>query len=90
MPGNLALLPAAVRRLGAATGWPDLMVAAGMTDLARPGATPVIAPARRGFGEGWPEFADEWPFRRPGLPPRRRILFVFTVQNESGIEGQSP
>ena len=55
VPGNLALLPAAVRRLGAATGWPDLMVAAGMTDLALPGATPVIAPARRGFGEGWPD-----------------------------------
>ena len=41
--------------LGAATGWPDLMVAAGMTDLALPGATPVIAPARRGFGPGRPD-----------------------------------
>ena len=43
--GNLTLPPAAVRRVGAATGWPDLMVAAGMAELALQGATPVI---RRG------------------------------------------
>jgi hypothetical protein len=48
-PGNLARPPAAVRRVGAATGWPDLMVATVMTDLALPGATPVIAPARPRF-----------------------------------------
>jgi len=31
-PGSLALPPAAVPRFGAATGWPDLRVAAGRPD----------------------------------------------------------
>ena len=66
-PGNLALLPAAVRR-----AWRRHRLA---------------GPHGRGQHGLIP---DEWPLPPTPDAPRRRILFVFTVQNKSVIEGASP